>query len=58
MEYQAKLDKEVQSLAKDQIQKAVAKFIDPSRLVKVKAGDLQKTSDQKPADAVPAKPQG
>ncbi|MBI1827098.1 MAG: hypothetical protein HYR83_12030, partial [Planctomycetes bacterium] len=57
MEYHARLDKQVQSVSKDQIQKAVSKFIDPSRMVKVKAGDLQKTTDQKPGDA-PAKSQG
>lgn len=49
MEYHAKLDKQIQTLNREQIQKAVAKYIDPSRFVKVKAGDLQKPSEQKEA---------
>jgi len=48
MDYHAKLDQQIQGLTKDQIQKTVAKYIDPSRMVKVKAGDLQKVSDPAP----------
>lgn len=50
MDYHAKLDQQVQSLSREQIQKAVAKYFDPSRLVKVKAGDLQKPSEPKEAN--------
>ena len=49
MEYHAKLDKQIQSLNREQIQKMIAKYVAPSRLVKVKAGDLQKPSEQKEA---------
>ncbi len=56
MEFHAKLDQQVQGLSREQIQKTIAKFIDPSRYVKVKAGDLQKPSEQKEAKPAESKP--
>ncbi len=47
MAYHAKLDQQVQAISCEQIQRTISKYIDPSRFVKVKAGDLQKPSDQK-----------
>lgn len=47
MEYHAKLNDHIQGLSKDQIKQVIAKYIDQSRLVKVKAGDIQKPTDAK-----------
>jgi zinc protease len=45
--YYADLEKQVQSLDLGQIKKAIDKYFDPGRLVKVKAGDLGKPTPEK-----------
>lgn len=53
MEYHSKLDQQIQGLSKDQIKQAIGKYVDQSRMVKVKAGDLEKPTEGKegkPAD--------
>ncbi len=47
MDYHAKLDQQIQGLSKDQIKQVIAKYIQQDRLVKVKAGDLAKPTDNK-----------
>src|SRR5262249_7645612 len=56
MEYQSKLDKQIQAVTRDQVQKTVNKLVDPARMVKIKAGDLQKTTEKQ--GDTPAKSQG
>jgi len=47
MDYHAKLDQQIQGLTKDQINKIIGKYVDPSRMVKVKAGDIGKPTENK-----------
>jgi zinc protease len=47
MDYHAKLDQQIQGLSRDQIKQAIGKYVDQSRLVKVKAGDLEKPTEVK-----------
>ncbi len=57
MDYHAKLDQQIQGLTKDQIKQVIAKYIDQGRLVKVKAGDLAKPTDNKEVKPTESKSQ-
>jgi zinc protease len=51
LDYFSKLEKSIQAAAGDQIKKVIPKYVDPARLVKVKAGDVKpEGKETKPED--------
>ncbi len=52
--YYAELEKQVQALDGAAIKKAIGKYFDPGRLVKVKAGDITKPTEEKRATPSPS----
>ena len=47
MDYHAKLDQQIQGLSKDQLKQVISKYVQQERLVKIKAGDLEKPTEGK-----------
>jgi len=48
MEFDDKIDKAIQALTPAQVNAAFNKFISPSKLVVIKAGDFEKNVEKKP----------